>query len=85
MFSTRIKLTDSKQESSEYKAKDPLNSGDKLEGGQIKNVCNENFLLGNAFEHRKVLEMHSRKTNSKAKELLLLCNLSYKQRCWFVQ
>lgn len=85
MFSKTIKLTDSKQESSEYKAKEPLNSGDKQECGQIKSVCNENYLQGNTFEHKKFLEMHSRKTHSKAKELLLLCNLSYKQWGWFVQ
>lgn len=36
MFSKTIKLTDSKQESSECKAKEPLNSGDKQECGQIK-------------------------------------------------
>lgn len=55
MFSKLIKLTDSKQESSECKAKEPLNSGDKQERGQIKSVCNENYLQGNAFEPRKVL------------------------------
>lgn len=55
MFSKTIKLTDSKQESSECKAKEPLKSGDKQEYGQIKSVCNENYLQGNAFEHRQVL------------------------------
>lgn len=40
MFSKTMKLTDTKQESSEYKAKEQLNSGDKQEWKQIRSLCN---------------------------------------------
>lgn len=40
MFSKMMKLTDTKQESSEYKAKEQLNSGDKQEWKQIRSLCN---------------------------------------------
>lgn len=74
MFSKTMKLTDSKQESGQCKAKVQLNSCDKKECEQIRILCNENYLQGNAFEDKNVLERHSIKTHSKAKELLLLCN-----------
>lgn len=41
MFSKMMKLTDSKQESSECKTKGRLNSGDKQECEQLS-LCNEN-------------------------------------------
>lgn len=64
MFSKMMKLSDSKQEASEYKAKERLNSSDKQECEQIRSLCNENYLQGNAFEEKSVLERHGTKTHS---------------------
>lgn len=74
-----MKLTGSKQDSGEYKAKEQLNSSDKQEGERIRSLCNENYLQGNTFEDKSVLERRSIKTHSQAKELLLFWNLSHKQ------
>jgi len=72
MFSKTMKLTDSKQKSSECKAKERLNSGDKQECMQIRSLHKENYLQRNAFDDKNVLERHSIKMDGKARTSVIL-------------
>lgn len=76
MFSKRMKLNDSKQEPREYKAKERLNPSDKQECEQIRSLCNENCLQGNASEANSALESHGAKPHSKAGRAQAILNFA---------